>query len=81
MSNIRQSDVKNHLSPRYRTQIHLCQPESLPDATGFSDQELPGAEPTPNDSMQDALGLSSTGGPKPVAGIAPKIITAKIITD
>ncbi len=40
MSLIRQSDVKDHLSPRDHTQIHLCPPESQPDATGFS-----GAEP------------------------------------
>ena len=36
MSLIKRSDVKNHLSPRFRTKIHLCQPESQPDATGFS---------------------------------------------
>ncbi len=36
MSLIKKSDVKNHLSPRHRTQIHLCPPESQPDATGFS---------------------------------------------
>jgi hypothetical protein len=36
MSIVKKSDVKNHLSPRYRTKIHLSQP----DATGFS-----GAEP------------------------------------
>lgn len=36
MSLIKKSDVKNHLSSRYRTQIHLCQPESQPDATAFS---------------------------------------------
>lgn len=35
-----QSDVKNHLSPRFRTKIHRCEPMSQPDATGFS-----GAEP------------------------------------
>jgi hypothetical protein len=40
MSNFRQSDVKNHLSPRFRTKIHLSQPESQPDATGFSGAEL-----------------------------------------
>lgn len=26
MSLHKQSDVKNHLSPRYRTKIHLCKP-------------------------------------------------------
>jgi len=39
MSLIKQSDVKNHLSPRFRTKIHLRQPESQPDATGFSAAE------------------------------------------
>ena len=36
MSLIKKSDVKNHLSPRYRTKIHLCPPVSQPDATGYS---------------------------------------------
>jgi hypothetical protein len=36
MSQIRQSDAKNHLSPRFRTKIHLCDPVSQPDATGYS---------------------------------------------
>ena len=39
VSLIKKSDVKNHLSPRHRTQIHLCPPESQPDATGFSAAE------------------------------------------
>ncbi len=43
MSLVKKSDVKNHLSPRFRTKIHLSQPESQPDATGFS-----GAEPDTN---------------------------------
>ena len=36
MSQIRQSDARNHLSPRFRTKIHLCDPVSQPDATGYS---------------------------------------------
>lgn len=36
------SDVKNHLHPPFLTKLHLVQPESRPDATGF-----PGAEPDP----------------------------------
>lgn len=51
MSNIRQSDVKNHLSPRFRTKIHLCEPVSQPDATGFS-----GAEP---DAIKENLSTFS----------------------
>ena len=44
MSLIKQSDVKNHLSPQFRTEIHLCQPESPPVATGYSVAE-PDANP------------------------------------
>jgi hypothetical protein len=40
MSLVKKSDVKNHLSPRFRTKIHSSRPETQPDATGFS-----GAEP------------------------------------
>lgn len=36
MSITEKSDVKNHLSPRYRMKIHLCDPASQPDATGYS---------------------------------------------
>jgi hypothetical protein len=36
MSLIRKSDLKNHLSPRYRSKIHLCEPVSQPDAIGYS---------------------------------------------
>jgi hypothetical protein len=36
MSLLINSDVKNPLSPRNHHGIHLCRPESQPDATGFS---------------------------------------------
>ncbi len=36
MSLTKQSDVKNHLSLRYRTKIHLCESVSEPDAAGLS---------------------------------------------
>jgi hypothetical protein len=39
MSQIGQSDVKNHLPPRFHTKIHLCDPVSQPDATGYSEPE------------------------------------------
>jgi len=39
MSLVKRSDVKNHLSLKFRTKIHLCAPESQPDATGFSGAE------------------------------------------
>ena len=39
MSLVKKSDVKNHLSARFRDKIHLLNPESQPDATGFSEAE------------------------------------------
>jgi hypothetical protein len=36
MSQFRQSDAKNHLPPRFHTKMHLCDPVSQPDATGYS---------------------------------------------
>jgi hypothetical protein len=36
---IKKSDVKDHLSPRRYTGIHLHQPASQPDATGFSGED------------------------------------------
>jgi hypothetical protein len=36
MSLIKKSDVKNHLSPQFRTKINPCEPVSQPDTTGYS---------------------------------------------
>jgi hypothetical protein len=36
MNPIKLSDVKSHLRPPFLTKTHLDQPESQPDATGFS---------------------------------------------
>jgi hypothetical protein len=36
MSLMKQSDVKDDLSPGDRSKIHLCESMSLPDATGYS---------------------------------------------
>ena len=45
MSLIKQSDVKNHLSARHRTRIHLAEPASQPDATGFSGEQPERTDP------------------------------------
>jgi hypothetical protein len=64
ISNIRQSDVKNHLSPRFRTKIHLCEPASQPDATGFSAAEPDAIKASPSTFADDFLAehSSSAGG-------------------
>ena len=39
MSFVERSDAEKPLSLEFRTKIHLCTPESQPDATGFSGAE------------------------------------------
>lgn len=53
MSLIKKSDVKNHLSPRNRNGIHLYQPASLPDATGFAGDGSESANPQMKDLAKE----------------------------
>jgi hypothetical protein len=62
MSNIGKSDVKNHLSPRFRTKIHLCDPVSEPDATGFSAPEAEAIQTNPLSFSEDFVGEHSSSG-------------------
>ena len=71
MSLIKKSDVKNHLSPRHRTEIHL-QPAIQADSTGFPYEELAG--PCGNDSTEDPLGLSGSGGRSAAPIVPPKSV-------
>jgi hypothetical protein len=48
MSNIKRSDVKNHMRPPFLAKIHLDPPESQPDATGFSAPEPEATETQPS---------------------------------
>jgi hypothetical protein len=60
MSNIRKSDVKNHLSPRFRPKIHLCQPKTEADGGGFSQEEPLGSDPMKNELMESPFNPSSS---------------------
>jgi hypothetical protein len=62
MSNIKKSDVKNHLSPRFSFTIHLHQPNSQPDVGGSSPERPGNSSPTKNESIESPLNLSSTSG-------------------
>lgn len=62
MSNIRQSDVKNHLSPRFCPKIHVSHPNSEPDGGRSSQKELVISGPAKNESMDIPLKLSSASG-------------------
>jgi hypothetical protein len=60
MSLINRSDVKNHLSPRFRTEIHLCDPVSQPDATGYSVPEPDAIKAGPSTFAQDFVAEHSS---------------------
>ena len=62
MSQIRQSDVKNHLSPRFHTKIHLCDPVSQPDATGYSAPEPDAIQADPSIFARDFIAEHSFSG-------------------
>lgn len=56
MSLIKKADVKNHLSARHRTELHL-QPES---PTGFPHEDNTGA----TDAIEGSLKIPSLSGPE-----------------
>jgi hypothetical protein len=53
MSIIEKRDVKNHLSLRHSRDIHLCEPLSQPDATGYSVIEADAARANPSGFADD----------------------------
>ena len=72
MSLHKQSDVKNHLSPRYRTKIHLCEPVS--EATGLSAAEPDAIRAVPLGFAEDFLAEHSSTGTTGTTGL----VTASI---
>lgn len=72
MSNIRKSDVKNHLSPRFCSKIHLCQPKAEPDAAGFPQEESARRDLIKNGSTESHL--SSTNKRSPLLIVTPKSV-------
>jgi hypothetical protein len=59
MSLIKKADVKNHLSARHRTEIHI-QPESQVDSTDFPHEDNAGA----TDSVEGSLKIANPSEPK-----------------
>lgn len=62
MSLLKQSDVKNHLSPRYRSKIHLRESVCQPDATSASVAEPDVTQAIPSDFARDFVAEHSSAG-------------------
>jgi hypothetical protein len=67
MSFVKRSDVKKPLSLNLRTKIHLCAPESQPDAAGFSGAESDTNKSNLSSFTADFIAEHSS----PCAGAAP----------
>jgi hypothetical protein len=53
MTLIKKADVKNHLSTRHRTEIHLYRPEEEPTVPGALEDASAGAAPAISDVSND----------------------------
>ena len=73
MSLIKKSDVKNHLSARHHSKIHL-QPQSLEGAAGLALEEPAGADPEGINPLEGQLDIESSRGQQSVPIVTPKNI-------
>ena len=64
MSNLRKSDVKNHLSPRFRNKIFPNRTAFAADATSSPREQSADGWLRTNNSMEGPFSLSSTGEAK-----------------
>jgi len=80
MSQIRQSDANNHLPPRFHTKIHLCDPVTQPDATGYSEPEPDAikSEPIKGDSSTFARDFVAEHSSPVAAAAAGDCVTGSI---
>ena len=69
---INKTDVKNHLSARHRTEIHL-QPAIQADATDFPHEE-PVFDPGENNSSENPVSFSKKPAVKPAETVSPRSV-------
>jgi hypothetical protein len=62
MSPIKRNDVKDSLHPPFLTKIHLCEPVSQPDATGYSVAEPDTIKANPSGFAEDFVAAHSSSG-------------------
>jgi hypothetical protein len=82
MSLIKKADVKNHLSTRHRTEIHLCQPEDQPTVAVAFEEGFVGAAPEFSDPAKEGLDTATSTGPEtaptvPVSDSNPAIVSTQ----
>jgi hypothetical protein len=74
MSLIKKADVKNHLSARHRSGIHLTRPEDQSDATGFAHADSTGEVPKANDSAGNLSNIPAPSGTDAASKVTSKSV-------
>jgi len=71
MSLIKKADVKNHLSARHRSEIHLAQP-----ATDSAHEVSTSEDPKVNGSVEDAQNVPDPSSPASAPSVTSKSVKA-----
>ena len=66
MSLIKKADVKNHLSARHRSEIHLARPETKSDATCFAHEDSSSEDPKVTDSVENPPNIPGVPDTSPI---------------
>jgi hypothetical protein len=84
MSLIKKADVKNHLSTRHRTEIHLCRLETEPGTEIVVEDESVGTAPEIGDPTNASLNRPTPCDPEtaptvtPSGGPSPVVVSAQV---
>ncbi len=74
MSLIKKADVKNHLSARHRSGIHLARPEGQSEATGVAHEDSTSGTPKVNDAAENSLNTPTPIAPDTTAKVTSKSV-------
>ena len=74
MSLIKKADVKNHLSARHRSGIHLTRPEGQSNATGAIHEDATSGTPKATDSAPNLLKVATPSAPDAGSKVTSKSV-------
>ena len=74
MSLIKKADVKNHLSARHRSGIHLAPPAGQPDVAERAHEDSTSEHPMVSDSVQNPPNIPAAGDAETTPPVASKSV-------
>ncbi len=76
MSLIKKADVKNHLSARHRTEIHVARPNSESDAISLAHEATTSEDRGLNESVATPRNIPAAGHAEAIAAVTSKSVKA-----